>query len=186
MADRPSIAARAPLADERFSALYRQHSAAIIRYLRRRLGDGPAEDAAAEVFMRAFRRFASFDPNQGDGSALPWLFGIAGHVVRERWRAERRRLRLLERLAETELPDRQDVDRVELDPALIRGLRALTSDDRETLLVVVWGELSYDEAAAALGVPIGTVRSRLSRARRQLEPMRAELQGLPAARGADV
>jgi len=145
---------------------YRQHLPAIVRYLRRRLGDGVAEDAAAEVFTRAVRA-----ERAGQAVSLPWLFGVAANVISERRRSERRRLRVIERLAgETpreHLPAEVDPG---LDPALVRALRRLDRGDREALLLVVWGELTYDQAADALGIPVGTVRSRIFRARKQLGP----------------
>lgn len=142
-------------------AAYRQHLPAIVRYLRRRLGDDVAEDAAADVFARALRA--------GQAVSLPWLFGIAANVIAERRRSERRRLRAMERLAaRTPAAEMPAYARAALDPALVRALRALDRRDRETILLVVWGELTYEQAAEALAVPVGTVRSRISRARRQL------------------
>lgn len=163
-------AGRRPPADAAFSALYREHLPAIVRYLRRRLGESAADDAAAEVFVRAFRQ----DVEDHDGSALPWLYGIAANVILEQRRAERRRLRAIERLSGEQ---RRDADggagRAELDPRLARGLRRLSATDRETLLLVAWGELSYEETAHALGIPVGTVASRIARARRQLDDVLA-------------
>lgn len=82
---------------ERFEALYVAHRSSIIRYLRRRLGDDDGEDAAAEVFLRAYRRIDALESTPGE--SRPWLYGIAEYVVLERWRAEERRLRLIERVA---------------------------------------------------------------------------------------
>ena len=141
-------------------AIYERHGAAILRYVRRRLGDGPAEDAAAEVFARALT--ARFD----GANELPWLYGIAAHVIADLHRAERRRLKALERAAAE--PRRPGEPADPLDAELARALRKLSRGDREALLLVVWGELSYEETAVALGVPIGTVRSRIARARRNL------------------
>lgn len=143
---------------------YRQHLPAIVRYLRRRLGDGVAEDATAEVFTRAVRA-----ERAGQAVSLPWLFGVAANVISERRRSERRRLRAIERLAgqtpREHLPAEVDSG---LDPTLIRALRRLDRGDREALLLVVWGELTYEQAANALDVPVGTVRSRIFRARKLL------------------
>lgn len=152
-----------------FAELYAAHLPTVLLYLRRRLGDSAADDAASEVFIRAFRaRGVTERPVEPD---LPWLYGIAANVIHEERRAERRRLQLIERMT-----TRQPRDAVSgpgsapaLDPRLARGLRRLSPQDRETLLLVAWGELSYDETARALGVPVGTVASRISRARRLLD-----------------
>jgi RNA polymerase sigma factor (sigma-70 family) len=151
-----------------FAAIYNRHVGSILRYARRRLGETAGEDVATEVFVRAFKHRASFASQHP--TALPWLYWLAGQVIGDHARAERRRLRLLSRLAETAAPASTDSAGVKpgLGPEVVRGLRRLTEADRETLLLVVWGELTYEEAAAAVGVPVGTVRSRISRARRQL------------------
>ncbi|HEY5195658.1 MAG TPA: RNA polymerase sigma factor [Solirubrobacteraceae bacterium] len=151
-----------------FAAIYTRHVASILRYARRRLGETAGEDAATEVFVRAFNQRATFTARHP--TALPWLYWLAGQVIGDHARAQRRRLKLLARLAETVAPASTDSAGVRpgLDPEVVRGLRRLSEADRETLLLVVWGELTYEEAAAALGVPVGTVRSRISRARLQL------------------
>jgi RNA polymerase sigma-70 factor (ECF subfamily) len=100
-------------------------------------------------------------------TALPWLLGIANNVIADHRRLERRRLATLARLS-------NDLDRyaeqtgAALDPALVAALRRLPAIERDTLLLVVWGELTQDEAAVALGVPVGTVSSRITRARQRL------------------
>lgn len=167
-----------------FAALYEAHLPAILLYLRRRLGDGAADDAASEVFIRAFRsRDATAGPVELD---LPWLYGIAANVIHEERRAERRRLKLIERMTAQSPHGAVAGPRPEpvLDPRLARGLRRLSHRDRETLLLVAWGELSYDETARALGVPVGTVASRISRARRQLDDPPSPADRGPLARTA--
>lgn len=169
-------AERSPNAAAAFTALYQRHLPVIVRYLRRRLGESAAEDAAAEVFLRALRQHD--DGRDREAITLPWLYGIAANVIREQRRAERRRLRALQRLAR----ERDAVvgagpgEDVGLDPQLVRALRGLSPPDRETLLLVAWGELSYAETAQALEIPVGTVASRIARVRRQLDA------ALPAAR----
>ncbi|HWK27184.1 MAG TPA: sigma-70 family RNA polymerase sigma factor [Solirubrobacter sp.] len=155
-------------ASDRIAEMYQRHGAAILRYMRRRLGDGPAEDAAADVFARALSGLASYRP-RGESSDLPWLYGIAARVIADSHRAEKRRLRMLEQLAGREVGEDAALATREVDAELVRALARLSRNDRETLLLVAWGELSYEETAVALGVPIGTVRSRLSRARRLLD-----------------
>jgi RNA polymerase sigma factor (sigma-70 family) len=161
-----------------FDELYAQHLDAIVRYLRRRLGDQAAEDAAAEVFLRALRATPPLtDPEE----ALPWLYVTASHVISERRRSERRRLRAMERAAGQLVAAAEDRPvRPDIDPKLVRALRRLSTADREALLLIAWGELSYDEAAQVLKVPVGTVRSRIARARRQLDA-KHPVPGTPVA-----
>ncbi len=148
-----------------FSLFYERHLATVAIFLARRVGSELAEDLTAEVFARAFRGRATFRPDHGTG--LPWLLGIANHLVADHRRAERQRLALLQRLQVNEAHfDPDPVVRGE--PELVRQLRRLPAPERDTLLLVVWGELSYAEAASALGVPVGTVRSRIARARQRL------------------
>ncbi len=149
----------------RFAVLYERHLGRVAGYLASRLGADLAEDLTAEVFARAFRARGTFrgEPE----SALPWLLGIASHLVGDHRRAERRRLVGLQRLT-IATPPAVHEDAAVLAPDVVRQLRRLPAAERDTLLLVVWGELSYAEAAVALGVPLGTVRSRISRARDRL------------------
>jgi RNA polymerase sigma-70 factor (ECF subfamily) len=159
----------------RFAVLYERHVARVAGYLARRVGREHAEDLTAEVFVRAFRVRARFRAERD--SALPWLLGIAGHLIADHRREERRRLAALQRLA-IATPEASSNDRPNLAPETVRRLRRLPAADRDALLLVVWGELSYAEAAEALGVPIGTVRSRIARARDRLAAaIGAEAQG---------
>jgi RNA polymerase sigma factor (sigma-70 family) len=148
-----------------FAELYDRHGGRVLRYVARRVGVVDAEDIAAEVFVRAYGRRASCRGEHG--SALPWLLGVANHVIADHRRVEGRRLALLERLAET-TPTSVEHEQASLAPQLVRALRRVPAADRDALLLVVWGELSYEEAATALDVPIGTVRSRIARARKRL------------------
>jgi RNA polymerase sigma factor (sigma-70 family) len=148
-----------------FSSLYERHLRAVASYVARRTGSELTEDLTAEVFVRAFRKRAGFRDDHG--SALPWLLGIANNLIADHRRAERRRLETLQRLAVT-VPVSSDTSRGTVDPELVGELLRLPAADRDTLLLVVWGELTYAEAAMALGVPIGTIRSRIARARQRL------------------
>jgi RNA polymerase sigma factor (sigma-70 family) len=148
-----------------FSVLYQRHLRAVGRYVSRRVGTGIAEDLAAEVFVRAFRVRDRYRVEQE--TALPWLLGIANNLIADHWRAERRRLIALERTAGA-APEIVEQGPPVLAPDLVRALRLLPAADRDALLLVVWGELSYEEAASALAVPVGTVRSRIARARGRL------------------
>jgi RNA polymerase sigma factor (sigma-70 family) len=160
-----AVVADSLVSPARFSLLYERHLRAVAGYLARRVGSELAEDLTAEVFVRAFRGRSAFRAEHE--TALPWLLGIAGHLVADHRRAERRRLAALQRIAGESAYTGQDEVGV-LGADLVGQLRRLPAADRDTLLLVVWGELSYEEAATALGVPVGTVRSRIARARRRL------------------
>ena len=148
-----------------FGALYERHGLAVRRYVVRRVGVDDGEDLAAEVFIRAFRARSRYRAERD--TALPWLLGVANHVIGDHRRIERRRLATLERLLieGEELATSPDVG---LTLEVVRALRRLPVADRDTLLLLVWGELSRDEVATGLGVPVGTVNSRIARARKRL------------------
>jgi RNA polymerase sigma-70 factor (ECF subfamily) len=148
-----------------FAEVYRRHRASVAGYVARRLGVDAFEDAAAEVFIRAFRSRRRYVADRD--SALPWLLGIANHVIGDHRRVEARRLAALARAAvdESSVPE-PEVRAVARE--ILQELKRLPAHERDTLLLVVWGELSYEEAASGLGIPIGTVRSRIARARARL------------------
>jgi RNA polymerase sigma factor (sigma-70 family) len=172
---------------EHFAALFRRHAPAIGRYVARRLGPDAAEDIVAEVFLAAFRQRARYQPSQPD--ARPWLYGIATHLIGRHRRSEIRAYRALARTG-TDPVTEPFTDRVDaavsaegMTRQLAGALARLPSAHRDALLLVAWGGLSYEQAAASLGVPVGTVRSRLSRARARLRQALAE-PGPPAPLGA--
>lgn len=151
-----------------FGTIFERHFDAIHHYVRRRLGTDDANDIASETFVRAFRARGRYDPDAA--SPRTWLFGIATNLLRQHWRCETRELRAYARSCfaavepGTEVVDaRADAQR--LHGALAEALAALSKADRDVLLLHAWGDLSHAEIAAALGIPAGTVRSRLSRAR---------------------
>jgi len=148
-----------------FGAVYERHGVAVRRYVIGRVGLSSGEDLAAEVFIRAFR--ARHQCRAENGSARAWLLGVANHVIGDHRRVERRRLATLERLL-VERSEPSSQPEMGLTAEIIHALRRLPASHRDTLLLMVWGELSRDEVAAALGVPIGTVNSRIARARRRL------------------
>ena len=148
-----------------FGELYKRHGVAVRRYVVSRVGLTSGEDLAAEAFARAFH--ARDKCRAERGSALPWLLGIANHVIGDHRRLERRRLATLEELLASGREVSEDPD-LGLTSEMVHALRRLPAKDRDTLLLLVWGELSRDEAAAALGVPVGTVNSRIARARKRL------------------
>ncbi len=159
-------------APEHFTALFRRHAPYMQRYVVRRVGRDAADDIVAETFLLAFRQRDSYDLSRAD--ARPWLYGIATNLIARHRRAETALYRALARtgtdpVAES-FTERVD-DRVSASAAgrrLAAGLARLSEELRDTLLLVTWGDLSYEEAAVALGVPVGTVRSRMSRARSKL------------------
>ena len=157
-----------------FGVIFERHAGAIHRYLARRVGVDEAEDLAAETFVTAFRARERYDRSHED--ARPWLFGIAVNLLRRHWRRERRQLRAYARtgidpvLEQTEEADRR-LDASAAGPQLAQALAQLAHKDRDALLLYAWADLSYEEIARALGIPIGTVRSRLSRARSRLREL---------------
>lgn len=158
------------LSQIRFGRLYRDQGRAILAYALRRVEDPEdAADVVAETFLVAWRRL---DEVPNDARAKLWLFGVARRVIANRHRAERRRTRLGERLAEslrTELAT-QPAPAGEAAEVL-RAMGGLGADDRELLLLVSWEELSPGEAAKVLGVSSLAARSRLHRARRRLRAL---------------
>ncbi|MGW4379004.1 RNA polymerase sigma factor [Kitasatospora sp. NPDC004531] len=171
----PGFRARIRAGDEgAFGVLFREHGRAVYNHCFRLTGDwSGAEDCASLVFLEAWRLRGKAEPT--GGSLLPWLLGIATFVVHRRRRVARRHRALMERMPEPGLlPDFADelVGRLE-DQERIAAVREvldrLSRSDREVLALCVWAGLDYAAAAHALGVPVGTVRSRLSRARRRLD-----------------
>lgn len=153
---------------ERFAQLFDRLANEVHRYLSYRSGRD-AEDLTGETFARAFASRERFDPTRG--SARGWLFGIATNVLRQRRRAEGRRQsaldrdrRLTPRVGATEDAASRVVDR----ERITRALMDLDDKSQDVVYLVAAVGLSYEDAATALGVPIGTVRSRYSRARRRL------------------
>jgi RNA polymerase sigma factor (sigma-70 family) len=158
-----------------FRAVFDRHFDAIHRYLARRVGVDLADELAAETFAVAFRKRARYDDGRPD--ARPWLYGIAANLLSHHRRREERELRAFARTGRDPTADHGPDVAVTADarsagPALAAALAALDHRDREVLLLFAWAELGYGEIAQALDIPIGTVRSRLSRARRLV---RAEL-----------
>ncbi|HUC22514.1 MAG TPA: sigma-70 family RNA polymerase sigma factor [Streptosporangiaceae bacterium] len=167
---------------EAFAILYDRHATTLHRYVARRLGDGVADDIVAETFLCAFRKRDRFDPNASP-DARPWLYGIAANLIGKHTRSEVRMLRAYARTGADPVLTRQatldDVfSRASVAAAqrdLAGALAILANGDREVLLLIAWADLSYAEVAAALGIPVGTVRSRLNRARTRV---RAALGGI--------
>lgn len=179
----PSIGGDAPRPATPFDEFFERHFDAVSRYVVRRLGVQDAEDVVADVFTVAFRRWEDFVPAHGDG--LPWLYGIATNVIRHHRRRETRMLRAYARTGvHPGVPDR--VDDGDMGPALAAALAAMRREHRDVLLLHTLADLSYDEIATALDVPIGTVRGWMHRARatavRELEKHGIGARGTQHAR----
>ncbi|MGK5552982.1 RNA polymerase sigma factor [Actinomadura kijaniata] len=159
---------------ERFSVLFDRYAREIHRYAARRLGADAvalADDVTAETFLVAFRKRGRYDLRRED--ARPWLYGIAANLIARHRRTETRRLRALARVTGPDGEAFEDrsvarIDARELQPRLAAALAGLKARERELFLLVAWAELSYEDAAVALGIPVGTVRSRLSRTRAKI------------------
>ena len=170
----------ASLAEPRaFGLVFERHFGDILRYLRRRLDDREAEEAAAQTFFVAFDERGRFDRERDD--ARPWLFGIAANIARRHRRSEARELRAIARL-DTDAGASDDGTEARLDAERLRGALArcladLPAEECDVLYLLVWAELDQPEIALALDIPLGTVKSRLSRARRRIQ----EALDLPAA-----
>jgi RNA polymerase sigma factor (sigma-70 family) len=155
--------------------LFDDHVDTIYAYLSRRLGSESAQDAASEVFRLALEHERSFDPSRG--TPLAWLYGIAGNVVRRHWRTEKRhlaRVAALRPFAEDHAHDGtaavdDRLDSVSRHAAVMDAVAALPDADRELLVLFAWENQSYRQIASVLSVPVGTVRSRLHRIRRDLQ-----------------
>lgn len=142
---------------EAFEELFELHFDAIYAYLARRLGPDLARDLASETFTRAFAARKRYDSRRG--GVRPWLFGIANNLLRRHYRDEERKLHALTRL------DVREAGAPPEEPRLAEALGALSTEERDVLLLFAWADLEYAEIATVLEVPLGTVRSRLHRAR---------------------
>ena len=175
MADDPQLWERTRSGDaEAFGDLYERHARAVHAYCLWRTADVlAAEDATATVFLEAWRKRRRL--TLSTESAAPLLLGIANNVVRRQWRSQRRHRDTLERVRNAgQIPaDLEDeaIARIDAIHQVRDGgeaIRALPRREREVLALLAWSELSYGEIAQALDLPIGTVRSRLARARARL------------------
>jgi RNA polymerase sigma-70 factor (ECF subfamily) len=158
-----------------FEVLFARHVSTVHRYLARRVEPAVVEDLVAETFAAAFDRRGRYRREYPD--ARPWLLGIATNLVRHHWRSERTRLAAYARVGPDDVA--HDTDAMAVARADARSVRhelavalsRLHRGDRDALLLMVWADLSYEEIARALEIPVGTVRSRINRARRLLREL---------------
>jgi RNA polymerase sigma-70 factor (ECF subfamily) len=139
-------------------------------YIARRLGVSAADDLTAETFAIAYRRWRDLDPAR---PVKPWLYGIASNLIQHHWRKERRMLRAHARTGADPVLAEAGGSLARLNAqaqraALAAALARLRREEREVLLLHAWAELSDAEIAESLSLPLGTVKSRLSRAREHL------------------
>jgi RNA polymerase sigma factor (sigma-70 family) len=153
-----------------FTELFARHWDSLYRFCLNRAGSA-GEDIAAEAFRVAFDRRKRYDPSYSD--ARPWLFGIATNLLRDHFRTVRSEERKLGRSAALNGPSRTDADPDGLERQLLgrhlaSALEGIPAADRDALLLLAWADLDYEQIAAALDIPIGTVRSRIHRARQRV------------------
>jgi RNA polymerase sigma-70 factor (ECF subfamily) len=160
---------------ERFGVVAERHFSQVFRYLARRVGRDVAQDLGAETFVVAFRARTRYDASRAD--ARPWLFGIATNLIRRHRRSE---LRMLAAYARSARPDRSDesaeglathLDHVALLARVATGFAQLEPDQRDALYLIAVEGLSYTDVAEALAIPVGTVHSRVARARANLRDL---------------
>jgi len=163
---------------EHFGVLFDRHATAMYRYFVRRVEPDTADSLLGELFRVAFERRTTYDCQQPN--ARPWLYGIATRLLAHHRRSEARRLRATARLVATRDqgsdPTEDVLDALEARstwPVVADALATLPDGERDVLFLYAWEDLSYQDIATALGLPVGTVRSRLNRARRRLRELRA-------------
>lgn len=170
----------------RFGEVFDRHAPAVYRFLGRRIGPDEAGDLLSDVFLAAFEARRRYDPDRA--SALPWLYGIAANLLGKHHRHRAAELRALRRvLDQGDTRDHADAVTASVDAevtfrALAKVLDELPGIERDALLLHAWEGLTYREVGAALGVPTGTVRSRLNRVRQRLRAATDEIDGVRAVR----
>jgi RNA polymerase sigma factor (sigma-70 family) len=160
-----------------FAQLYDRHARAIYNFLYRRTASwSDAEDLTSAVFLQAWRRRSEVVLDRE--SALPWLLRTADYTARNDWRTKLRYRRALAaaQLLPAEVDDHSDevAGRIDDDQrirAARDSLKRLPRQEREIIELCVWAGLDQAAAAVALDIPIGTVKSRLSRARKRLREL---------------
>lgn len=156
-----------------FEIIFDRHYDSVYYFMTRSVGADAGPDLTQEVFLLAFDRRRQFRTEVQ--SARPWLFGIANNLVRRWFRSEARRRTMLGRWVRRGR-DPGDftadaIDRLSAQATrgrLRRALLSIPDPERKVLLLFALGDLSYEEIAEALSTPVGTVKSRLHRARSRL------------------
>lgn len=164
-----------------FAVIFRRHYRRVYRFTAGAAGDTQGEDLAADVFIRAMGALDRYDEKYE--TALPWLLGIASNLVLVHYRSLGRQKQALARLERRDQHRWDDTEEDTLDrvwaelerPLIARAIRDLPSGQSSVLLLRALGDMSYREIAEVLGINVGTVRSRLNRAR---ETMRESLSAL--------
>jgi RNA polymerase sigma factor (sigma-70 family) len=157
-----------------FAELYDRHAPAVHRYAARSVGTGAADDVMSSTFLAAFERRGTYDTARPD--ALPWLLGIATNLLHRHRRSEVRARRGMAAFHDAAAPVDPEADAsARIDAAReVDAIRAeierMPDRERDVLLLLAWGGLDHAGIARALGIPEGTVGSRLHRARRRLRP----------------
>jgi RNA polymerase sigma-70 factor, ECF subfamily len=173
------VIAASILEPSRFEEIFDRHYDTVRRYAQRRVGLDAGEELAAQTFLVGFAQRERFDATHA--SAKPWLMGIATNQIRHHLRSERTREAALPKLANAQ--EGQEALSIEATaamleaPKVLRILQEVPSQDREAFLLLAWADLSYAEIASALGIPVGTVRSKIHRVRTILR----ERLGVPEA-----
>lgn len=164
-----------------YATIYERHATAVYNFAFRRTGSwARAEDVTSTVFLEGWRRRSS---DLTHDSALPWLYGITNNVIRHQSRSHLRHRRMLARLPPFGVEPDPAADVVgrlddERRTALVlTAMDVLTEVEREVVTLCVWAALTYEEASTAMGVPVGTVKSRLARARQRLRDETSESEG---------
>lgn len=170
--DDAELIARSVAEGRCFELVFDRHYGRIHRFCAARAGADAADDLASETFVVAFRRRADYDESQKD--AAPWLYGIALNVLRAFHRRELARGRLMNRARLASGSSSDGWLPYDGDSALSTALQGLSEQDRDLIVLFAWAGLTYEQLGECLGLPVGTVRSRLSRTRerlrRELEP----------------
>ncbi len=160
-------------AEQLARALYEHHGSALERWARSRFADRQtAEEVVQETVLAAWRHYDQFDPTRGTERA--WIFGIARNTAATRHRRSERHLRSVPTPSPADSPlDDAEIARVAERSLIVDAVGALTPEHRDVVAAAYWGGLSTKEIAARLGIPDGTVKSRLHYA---LRVLRAHLQ----------
>lgn len=158
-------------ADELARALYRAHGPALAHWARQRFADGQqAQEVVQETVLAAWRHYGQFDPARG--SERSWIFGIARNVAASSHRRSERHLRAVPTGTGPDpadpAGDEGEVGRLAERSLVADALRLLSDDHRAVVVAAYWGGLSTREIAERLGIPDGTVKSRLYYALRSL------------------